>query len=66
MRVEKAIQLIQQDLDDPGSVNILDLNQAHRLALEGLKLIQEGRLKPGGMFFHDLPGEKKRRPNEPE
>lgn len=64
MTLEKAVQLIQQDLDDPGSVDILDLNQAHRLALKALQAIRTGRedyYEAGG---HLLPGETEGRPDD--
>ncbi len=64
MTVEKAIQLIQQDLDDPGSVDILDLNQAHRLALEALKRLDNLRAAQQYIGKPLLKGETQGRAND--
>lgn len=37
MNLDKAIELLQQDLDDPGSVVIEDLNTAQELGIEALQ-----------------------------
>lgn len=64
MNLEKAIELLQKDLDDPGSVDILDLNQAQELGIEASKLIL--RLRRGwlGSCLQELPGETKDNDNE--
>jgi len=59
MTLEKAMELIQQDLDDPGSVDIMDLHEAQRLGIEAMRFI-----KRHSIFLHlsgitPLPGETK-------
>ncbi len=44
MKLEKAMELIQQDIDDPGSVDIMDLHEAQRLGIAALKRINACRL----------------------
>ncbi|MBA7637420.1 hypothetical protein ES703_45064 [subsurface metagenome] len=57
MNPETAIEILK-DLKDAGiDAGHYDAEDAIQLGIEALKLIQEGRQKPGGMFFHDLPGE---------
>jgi len=51
MTIETAIELLQKDLDDPGSVDIMDLNKAQALGIEALKLKE---YRPAGYL---LPGE---------
>lgn len=43
MNLEKAIKLLQLDLDDPGCVPIEDLNKAQELGIEALRAIQKAR-----------------------
>jgi len=59
MTIEKAIELIQQDLDDPGSVDIMDLHEAQRMSIEALKRLKD--IRHFGEFgaVHPLPGETK-------
>ena len=37
MQIDEAIHLLQQDLDDPVSVDISELNKAEELGIEALK-----------------------------
>lgn len=57
MTLEKAIELLQLDLDDPGSVPIEDLNQAQELGIEALKAIQLSRTVYTFEIYELLPGE---------
>lgn len=59
MTIEKAIELLQQDLNDPGSVGIMDLNDAKKLGIEALKRLQELRKMKYVTYFNPLPGETK-------
>jgi len=59
MTIEKAIELIQQDLDDPGSVDIMDLREAHLLCIEAMKRLQDMRISPCTTADETLPGETK-------
>lgn len=57
MTLEKAIELTQQDLDDPGSVDIMDLREAHLLCIEAMKRLQDMRISPCTTADETLPGE---------
>ena len=57
MNLPKATELLQQDLDYPGSVDISDLNQAQELGIEALKQIQISRTRPVPYNIAPLPGE---------
>lgn len=59
MTLRKAIELLQLDLNDPGSVPIKDLNQAQKLGIEALKRLQEERKHLETAFTGLLPGETK-------
>jgi len=59
MTIEKAIELIQQDLDDPGSVDIMDLHEAQRLSIAATKRLQDMRISPCTTADETLPGETK-------
>lgn len=55
--IDKAIQLLNFDLDDPGSVAIEDLNEAQELGVEALKHIQSNRRINNHPDQEKLPGE---------
>lgn len=57
MTLEIAIKLLQQDLNDPGSVDILDLNKAQALSMEALTRVQFNRHSKGAILIGLLPGE---------
>uniref|UniRef100_A0A6M3M4M5 Uncharacterized protein n=1 Tax=viral metagenome TaxID=1070528 RepID=A0A6M3M4M5_9ZZZZ len=57
MTLTKAIELLQRDLDDPGSVDILDLNKAQEWGIEALKRVKEGRQQGLRIYIDLLPGE---------
>ena len=57
MKIDKAIELLHIDINDPGSVDIMDLNKAQQLGIEALKYLQH--LREGGWpgIISKLPGE---------
>lgn len=57
MKLEHAIQLLQKDIDDPGSVAIEDVNKAELLGIEALKAITAFREDFNITHFIFLPGE---------
>ena len=57
MKLEKAIEILTINNDHNPNYTDADREKAHQLGIEALKLVKEGRCKPGGQFFHDLPGE---------
>lgn len=59
MTLGKAIELIQQDLDDPGSVDIMDLDEAQRLSIEAMKRVKQERTGYETYALDLLPGETK-------
>lgn len=59
MTLQEAIKLLKQDLDDPGSVDILDLNKAQELGIEALKEIKAARAYSLNWVNDLLPSETK-------
>jgi len=57
MKLEKAKELLQQDLDDPGCVDITDLNEAQRLGIEAMKRLFWIRTRGYRNLTELLPGE---------
>lgn len=55
--ISKAIAVLEIDLDDPGSVDILELEASERLAIEALKFRQRWEAQEGEAVFSRLPGE---------
>ena len=64
MKIEEAIRLLQKDLDDPGCVDIMDLNKAQELGIEALKWRQLMELDYGSWCGPLLPGETKEEPDK--
>ena len=59
MKIEKAIELLQKDLDGPGSVDISNLNEAQELGIEALKEKKAMCAVLVGLGKSLLPGETK-------
>ena len=57
MENNEAIHLLQQDLDDPGSVDIQALNKEQELGIEALKRIKKSRGDASRYYIGYLPGE---------
>ena len=41
MTITEAKKLLRQDIDDPGSVDIMDINKAEQLGIEALEVVQK-------------------------
>lgn len=59
MRIDEAIKSLQKDIDDPGSVDIIDVNEAEKLGIEALKLEKWRRGTIPSPVVILLPGETK-------
>lgn len=57
MNLAKAKELLQQDLNDPGSVDIVDLNEAQELSIEADTFIILSRVTTPGSVPTLLHGE---------
>lgn len=59
MTLSKAIEILQMDIKDPGSVAIEDVNQAEGLSIEALERVLDVRRFPEASNWKPLPGETK-------
>ena len=59
MKLEEAIKLLQRDIDNPGSVDIMDVNQAEKLLIKAGKRELQWRKDNGCQNSDLLPGETK-------
>ena len=57
METKEAIKLLQKDLDNPGSVDILDLNKAQKLGIKALKRCKAYKEAHIGLHYTPMPGE---------
>ena len=57
MTIDEAIKLLNKDIDDPGSVDIMNVNKAEELAIEALKRLEAIRLRDPIEALTKLPGE---------
>jgi len=57
MTLQEAIKILQRTASDNIPIGETAFNDAIKLGIEALKGYVKGRTKPGGQFFHDLPGE---------
>jgi len=57
MKLAKAKELLRQDLNDPGSVNIVDLNEAQGLGIEAMTWMLLARVHSPGTVPTLLHGE---------
>lgn len=57
MTIDEAINLFREDIDNPGSVDIMDLNRAEELGIEALNFyLREWKANTSGIW-QQLPGE---------
>lgn len=59
MTLPKAIELLQMDLDDPGCIDIMDLNKAQALGIQALEEVKYYRNNPVSYVLKLLLGETK-------
>ena len=59
MTLEEAIKILRSDIDDPGSIDIMDVNQAEELGIEALKFYQSVKAWMERFTTYLLPGETK-------
>lgn len=57
MKITKAIELLQQDIDDHGSLPLEDICEAEKLGIEALMIIKLERLISNFKYYVKLPGE---------
>ncbi len=59
MTLEEAIEFNTDSLSKQQGKGLSKRIDALKLGIAALNGYEEGRTKPGGQFFHDLPGETK-------
>ena len=59
MTIDKAIEILRNDIDSPGSVAIEDINEAEQLGIEALHRCQELKKYTARDAYIPLPGETK-------
>lgn len=57
MTLEEAIRLLNRNLDDPGSVDIMNLNKAQALSIEAMAEVKRLRSYKSFHVLNLLPGE---------
>jgi len=57
MTIDEAIRRLQTDIDYPGKIDIMDVQEAERLGIEALKRISKNRLVDNHPDQALLPGE---------
>lgn len=57
MTIDQAIELLRRDIDNPGSADIQDLNEAEQLGIEALKRVKDAREVGGYGSWYFLKGE---------
>jgi len=59
MKLEKAIEILQMDIDNPGCIAIENVNEAEQIGIEAMKRIHAERYLYPPTMDKLLPGETK-------